>query len=88
MENYSAQGSQNVGDALSRQYSEQQDMAETQTFQDTHNILSKPHQLVSCQETSAGPQQVSMSSFPSFDITALASLQQVDSIKASFKLTG
>ena len=51
----------------------------------TRNSLSKPHQVVSCQETSVGPKHVSMSSFPAFDISALASLQQVDSIIAAFQ---
>lgn len=59
-------------------------MAETHTFQDTRDILSKPHQVVLCQEGSGGTKYPSMSSFPSFDISALASLQQVDPVIASF----
>lgn len=79
-------GSQNAGaDALSRQYAEPQDVAKIHNFQDTRNILSKPHQVVSCQETSVGPKHGSMSSFPSFDISALASLQQVDPTIAAFQ---
>ena len=50
-------------DALSRQYAEPQDAAKTHNFQDTRNILSKLHQVISCQETSVWPKHVSVLEF-------------------------
>lgn len=64
-------------------------VAVAQTFQDTRNVLTvqatKPC-VALCQETSASPKHTSMSSLPSFDMTALVSLQWVNPVIASFQI--
>ncbi|KAI3362576.1 hypothetical protein L3Q82_001611 [Scortum barcoo] len=84
-------GTQNAGaDALSRQYLEREGserLAVAHTFQDMRDALARLHQVAWCQEAEAGlvSQRVSMSSFPSFDMPALASLQRSDPVIASFR---